>query len=71
MTAKGFCMKRGYVDTPEGQIHYRYDGSGEPVLLLHKASLSSDEYSEMLLLLGKKYMAIARAIMEFFDNSRQ
>jgi pimeloyl-ACP methyl ester carboxylesterase len=36
-------MKRAYVDTPEGQIHYRIEGSGEPVLCLHKASLSSDE----------------------------
>jgi hypothetical protein len=33
-------MKRGYVDTPEGQVHYRTEGSGEPVLLLHKAGIS-------------------------------
>ena len=52
-------MKRGYIDTPEGQVHYRAEGNGEPVLLLHKAGLSSDEYSEMLPFLGKKYRAIA------------
>ena len=45
-------MKRGYVDTPEGQVHYRTEGSGEPILLLHKAGLSSDEYTEMLPFLG-------------------
>ena len=52
-------MKRGYIDTPEGQVHYRTDGNGEPVLLLHKAGLSSDEYTEMLPFLGKYFRAIA------------
>ena len=52
-------MKRGYVDTPEGQVHYRTEGHGEPVLLLHKAGLSSDEYTDMLPFLGKHYQAIA------------
>ena len=52
-------MKRGYVDTPEGQVHYRTEGRGEPILLLHKAGLSSDEYTEMLPFLGKNYRAIA------------
>lgn len=47
-------MKRGYVDTPEGQVHYREEGTGEPLLLLHKAGLSSDEFTEMLPFLGKK-----------------
>jgi pimeloyl-ACP methyl ester carboxylesterase len=52
-------MKRGYVETPEGQVHYRTEGSGEPILLLHKAGLSSDEYTEMLPYLGKHFRAIA------------
>ena len=52
-------MKRGYIDTPEGQVHYRTEGNGEPILLLHKAGLSSDEYTEMLPFLGKHYRAIA------------
>ena len=52
-------MKRGYIDTPEGQVHYRTEGSGEPILLLHKAGLSSDEYTEMLPFLGKYFRAIA------------
>ena len=30
-------MKRAYADIPEGQIHYRFEGKGEPVLLLHSA----------------------------------
>jgi pimeloyl-ACP methyl ester carboxylesterase len=52
-------MKRGYIDTPEGQVHYRAEGNGEPLLLLHKAGLSSDEFTEMLPFLGKKYHVIA------------
>jgi len=46
-------MKRGYADTPEGQVHYRTEGNGETLLLLHKAGLSSDEFTEMLPFLGK------------------
>ena len=56
-------MKRVYVDTPEGQIYCRTNGSGEPVLLLHKASLSSEEFTEVLPLLGKKYRAIAMDVL--------
>ena len=56
-------MKRAYVDTPEGQIHYRIEGSGEPMLCLHKASLSSDEFIEVLMLIGKKYRAIAMDVL--------
>lgn len=52
-------MKRAYVDTPEGQVHYRIVGKGEPLLLLHKVGLSSDQYTEMLPILGRNYLAIA------------
>jgi pimeloyl-ACP methyl ester carboxylesterase len=56
-------VKRAYIDTPEGQIYYRTDGSGEAVLMLHKASLSSEEFSEVLPLLGKHYRAIAMDVL--------
>lgn len=52
-------MKKAYLDTPAGQIHYQIDGSGEPLLLLHKTSLSSDEYSEVMPLLSKAYRVMA------------
>ena len=58
-------MKRGYIDTPEDQIHYRTEGSGEPLLLLHKAGLSSDEYTEMLAFLGKKYKVVAMDVLGY------
>ena len=52
-------MKKAYADTPEGQIHYRAEGSGKSLLLLHKASLSSDEYTELLPLLSKNHRTIS------------
>jgi pimeloyl-ACP methyl ester carboxylesterase len=56
-------MKRAYADTPEGQIYYRTEGSGEPVLMLHKASLSSEEFVELLSLISKNYKAIAMDVL--------
>lgn len=52
-------MKRAYVDIDKGQIHYRTEGSGEPLLLLHQTPLSSDEYSLMMPILARKYWVIA------------
>jgi pimeloyl-ACP methyl ester carboxylesterase len=52
-------MKRAYVETPQGQIHYRTAGSGEPVLLIHSTPRSSWEYELVLPVLGKRYWAIA------------
>ncbi len=52
-------MKRMFADTPEGQIYYRTEGDGAPVLFTHKASLSSEEFTELLPSVGKKYRAIA------------
>ena len=52
-------MKRAYADIPEGQIHYRIEGDGEPILLLHMAVASSDEFSRAMHYLSKYYRAIA------------
>lgn len=52
-------MKRDYVDTPDGQLHFRTEGSGKALLLLHCATISSDEFSEVIPILGKSYWAIA------------
>ena len=52
-------MKRVYADIPQGQIHYRIEGSGEPVLLLHAGVTSCDEYKRVIPFLSKNYCAIA------------
>jgi pimeloyl-ACP methyl ester carboxylesterase len=52
-------LKKGYADTPNGQIHYRFDGSGPALLLLHKTSMSSNEYSEVLPIFSKTHFTVA------------
>jgi pimeloyl-ACP methyl ester carboxylesterase len=44
-------VRKGYVDTEEGQVHYRYTGSpgeGEPIVLLHQNTSSSDMFVEAM-----------------------
>ena len=52
-------MKRQFLDTPYGQIHYAAEGSGNPVVLLHQSPRSIDEYAEVMPLLAEKYWIIA------------
>jgi pimeloyl-ACP methyl ester carboxylesterase len=65
--AKAF-IKRGFADTPNGQIHYATTGQGKPVLLLHKTPRSWDEYRDVLPILGEKYRAIAVDTVGFGDS---
>jgi pimeloyl-ACP methyl ester carboxylesterase len=51
-------MRRGYADTPQGQIHYMTVGDGEPLLLLHKTG-SSRQYWRLMPLLAASYQTIA------------
>ena len=37
-------MRKGYVDGPGGQIHYREEGDGAPLVLLHQTSGSGQQY---------------------------
>lgn len=52
-------MKRAYADIAEGQVHYRYDGRGEPIVLIHQTPSSSDEYSLVIPMLARSYRVIA------------
>jgi len=52
-------MKRAYTDIPEGQMHYRIEGHGETIILLHMAVASSDEYTRVMHFLSKEYCVIA------------
>lgn len=63
-------IRRGFADTPGGQIHYAEAGAGEPVLLLHQTPRSWDEYRDVLLILGEKYWAIAMDTVGFGDSYR-
>lgn len=53
-------MKRGYVSTPGGQIHFRSAGtSGDNLLLLHQTSLSSFIFEPVIPALAEQYRVVA------------
>ena len=52
-------MKRGYADTPEGQIHYYTHGRGEPLLLLHETPRSARSFAPVMRLLGGRFRCYA------------
>jgi pimeloyl-ACP methyl ester carboxylesterase len=51
-------LKRGYADTPLGQIHFMTAGEGTPLLLLHQTG-SCRQYWKLMPLLADKYRAFA------------
>ncbi|MCW6528834.1 alpha/beta hydrolase [Sphingomonas sp. MMSM20] len=52
--------RRGYVDGPEGQLHYRSLGEGAPVVLVHQAPWASIQFRHVLPMLARSgYRAIA------------
>ena len=61
-------MKRCYVDTPEGQIHYRTEGDGEPLLLLHQIGLSSAQFLLVIPTLAKRYWVAAVDIIGYGNS---
>ncbi|MBW2334449.1 MAG: alpha/beta hydrolase [Deltaproteobacteria bacterium] len=52
-------MTKGYADIPEGQVSYRSEGSGQPLLLLHQTPWSFEEYSLMIPILARTHHVIA------------
>jgi pimeloyl-ACP methyl ester carboxylesterase len=61
-------IKRGFADTPQGQIHYAMAGKGNPVVLLHQTPRSWDEYRDVLPMIAQKYWAIAMDTIGFGDS---
>lgn len=53
-------IKKGYVDLPDGQVHYRcVAGKGPALLLLHRTAASSAMYDNMLRALAGHYPVYA------------
>jgi len=52
-------IRRAYTDTPYGQLHYRYAGEGEPLLLIHQTATSSYAYEPMMSHLASSYRVLA------------
>lgn len=57
--------RRGYADSPFGQLHHVEQGSGDPILLLHQTPRSVDEFREVLPLLAEGRRAIAMDMLGF------
>jgi pimeloyl-ACP methyl ester carboxylesterase len=53
MNASAFPQRKGYVDAPTGQVHYRMMGEGTPVVLLHQTAWSSIQYKNALPFLAR------------------
>jgi pimeloyl-ACP methyl ester carboxylesterase len=52
-------VRKGFVDVPSGQVHYRAAGYGPPVVLLHDSPRSSVMHTAMLQALAGEFTAIA------------
>lgn len=61
-------MKRGYAEIAEGQVHYVIDGSGEPLLLLHRSPRSWTFYQRVLPLLARSRRVIAMDTLGFGNS---
>lgn len=47
-------MRKGHIDTAAGQVHYREDGEGVPVLLLHQTAWCSNQFRHAMPVLAKR-----------------
>jgi pimeloyl-ACP methyl ester carboxylesterase len=63
-------IQRAFLDTEDGQIHYRIGGEGDPLLLLHMTPRSSDEFRELMPLLAQNRCAIAMDLMGLGDSDK-
>jgi pimeloyl-ACP methyl ester carboxylesterase len=63
-------MKRGYVDTPHGQVHYRIAGDGPPVVVLHETPASSATMEPLLEALSREMTAIGMDTMGYGESDR-
>ena len=68
MAVTGTMIKRAFLDTPDGQIHYVVAGAGEPILLLHQTPTSSDEYADVIPILARTNLVVAMDTMGYGDS---
>jgi pimeloyl-ACP methyl ester carboxylesterase len=63
-------LRKGYVSSPFGQLHYVECGTGEPVLMLHQTPRSWTEYLDVLPLVGAEHRAIAMDTLGFGASAK-
>jgi pimeloyl-ACP methyl ester carboxylesterase len=52
-------IRKGFVDLPHGQVHFRFAGKGPPLLLLHDSPRSSVMHEALIETLSDEFTAIA------------
>jgi pimeloyl-ACP methyl ester carboxylesterase len=52
-------IRKGFVDLPHGQVHFRYAGQGPPILLLHDSPRSSAMHAALIEELADEFTIIA------------
>lgn len=63
-------MRRGYVDIPEGQMHYRFCGQGPALIMLHMSGSSSQEYEQVGNILAPYFTVYAVDFLAFGGSDR-
>ncbi|MEX2643621.1 MAG: alpha/beta hydrolase [Acetobacterales bacterium] len=58
-------MRRGYADTPHGQIHYAEAGDGPPLVLLHPTPRSGRAFAPLQALLSDRFRTVALDTLGF------
>lgn len=61
-------IKRAYIDTPEGQVHYYYAGAGDPLLMLHAGMYSAMEFVSVIPLFADRYRVIAPDMLGYGNS---
>jgi pimeloyl-ACP methyl ester carboxylesterase len=51
-------MRKGYADSPHGQIHYRMEGGGMPLVMIAPSKRSSRNHVDVMALLSDRYKVI-------------
>ncbi|MFN8532365.1 MAG: alpha/beta hydrolase [Dehalococcoidia bacterium] len=63
-------MLRDYADTWLGQMHYREQGTGEPLILLHQTADSGQMFTEVFPCLSERFRVIAPDTPGFGDSDK-
>lgn len=61
-------IRRGYLDTPAGQVFTLDNGAGEPLILLHQTPRSSSMFVPLMRLLAPRYRTIALDMLGYGDS---
>jgi len=61
-------MRRGFVDTPDGQMFYREEGEGLPIVLIHQILRTSLDYKFVIPYLSPSHRVIAFDLMGCGDS---